>query len=306
MTLAVGMTSLRRVWLASLGAVLMVSIPAIPAEAQSVPITVKISGSTNVPTFKVTNNSRANIVRLVMTIGNTAKHFQGNNSYFSSIPGNVNIPKGNGRSDIVDLSLNGFGPGETITFRADVDQDAAPVDTVEDYRFVMFNNGGALNSIIFVEDADGIGDTLILTDQAAASTHTFSIPRPQFDLTVESVSEGSPALPITAVDVTFGTQSRLNIGTVTTISVSDGVQVEIRAPQAVYLDVNKVKLTDSEVNDAKKILDFAEERFTPIGISVNDVPQTGDPTLYRFEMAGDTSIKVKWQHDFALRVEVAA
>ena len=36
---------------------------------------------------------------------------------------------------------------------------------------------------------------------------------------------------------------------------------------------------------------------------VHHVPQTGDPTLYQFDFRGETSVVVKWRHDYALTVQ---
>src|SRR5690606_35899735 len=79
--------------------------------------------------------------------------------------------------------------------------------------------------------------------------------------------------------------------------------VEISAPREVYKNLAGNDITDSASIDPDIIQNESQERFTAIGISVNDVPQTGDPTLFQLAVARDTSVVVKWQHDYALTVQ---
>src|SRR5262249_51904110 len=89
----------------------------------------------------------------------------------------------------------------------------------------------------------------------------------------------------------------------TVVSVFDHETIEVVAPQEIYRDLQGNYLTDSgQAEAAVKVQQSAEERFTATGISVNDVPQLGDPTLYRFEILKDTVVVVKWRHDYALTI----
>lgn len=93
-----------------------------------------------------------------------------------------------------------------------------------------------------------------------------------------------------------------NIGMQTNITVGSEDTVEISVPQMAYYDETDTCVADSSNFDAQQNTS-AQQRFVAMGISVNDEPQTGDPTLYRFTMSADTEVAVKWQHDFALRID---
>ena len=111
---------------------------------------------------------------------------------------------------------------------------------------------------------------------------------------------------VTVFNGTNGTTNAFysNIGLRQQISVAANDIVEIKAPREVYMDLFGSNLTDSATSDPQQILDQAEERFTALGISVNDVPQTGDPTFYRFKMpANNVEVIVKWLHEYALVIE---
>ena len=58
-------------------------------------------------------------------------------------------------------------------------------------------------------------------------------------------------------------------------------------PAEVFRSSTGDDITDSVANDPGLISDQAEERFTA-SISVNDVPQTGNPTFFRFDIDRDT------------------
>src|SRR5690606_34211696 len=86
------------------------------------------------------------------------------------------------------------------------------------------------------------------------------------------------------------------------IEVAHGDRIQITAPQEVYKNIHTEYITSSSVNDAELIKNEAEERFVAIGMSVNNVPQTADPTNYDFENTGPTDVQVKWQHYYALSI----
>lgn len=126
-------------------------------------------------------------------------------------------------------------------------------------------------------------------------------------LGVTSVTEADSQFWINKVRVRIRTTSgslvsdTTGIGPRTTFSVTAGNVVEVTAPREVYRDINQQDITDSVQADPQLIQDEAEERFTAIGISVNNQLQTGDPTVYQFTMGADNvEIIVKWRHEFAL------
>jgi hypothetical protein len=124
----------------------------------------------HVPVFSLTNTSTnpwADIVSFQFTIGDTRYNFDhlgvqgrdplpafttdlnGDGSYASATPDYQDLGV---RSDqIVFLQFAGFDPGDAFEFMSDVDaDDAAGVGTVEDFRQIFWNNGGAPNSEITV------------------------------------------------------------------------------------------------------------------------------------------------------------
>lgn len=88
----------------------------------------------------------------------------------------------------------------------------------------------------------------------------------------------------------------------TTIPVLEGDTLEIVAPKTVYKDVCDKVISTSAESGAEP--EKAEQRFTAIGISVDDESQTGDPTYYRFEYTPDIDeVVIKYEHEFALTID---
>ena len=277
---------------------------------------VNISGDFNYPTISIRNQSRSEITRLTMTIGNTGCNFDF--AVLASASPGVSMTSlaspdavGNGAGqDTVDAYFSGFGADKMINIQADLDTDGH--NDTQDYRWIFFNNGSAANSVITAYAADGSTEVLTLADSAfGQSSYSFLSPTRPSTLTVESVEEAGASDYINRVSVRINgqevrdTRGQLasQIGQSVTISVLPGEKVQITAPQVVYKNMASVDITDSVLNEPAKIQTEAQERFTAIGISVNDVPQTGDPTLYQFDFSSETSVVVKWRHDYALTVK---
>jgi len=276
------------------------------ADVSDLLFTVRIEGDTNTPTIYVTNNSPTlEITRFEFTIGNTAKNFDGTTMTLTAPPGGTAVQtqpiyagNTNFRSDVLVVHLSGFGPGKTFAAKVDVDQDAAPVDTWEDFRNVFFNNGTAANSVATVF-AGAASASRTLPDNP--STLTFRGPGRMLNVSSRTEAENEYvrglAIKRDGVDVPLGDGAASY-----SIEVAHGDRIQITAPQEVYKDINSQYITSSGVNDAELIQDKAEEKFVAIGMSVNDVPQTADPTNYNFEITKDTTIQVKWQHFYALTI----
>ncbi len=98
-------------------------------------------------------------------------------------------------------------------------------------------------------------------------------------------------------------KEKSDIGRAEQIDVPVGYDVEISAPRRVFKDLAGNDITDSVSADPDLIKNRAEERFTAVGISVNDQPQTGDPTFFRFRMNEDKEVVVKWSHEYALTID---
>lgn len=145
-----------------------------PAEAQVLAYTLGISGNTNVPVFTLSNDSTVGGVGLTgitLTIGNTAQNFDA--AYLENV-GTTGIgftrlsPDNNDsgaiRADFLQYTFTGFDPGESFIFSGDIDDDN--VDSTEDYRVVLFNNGDAVpNSVLTVNFSNGASLSQSLSDQ---------------------------------------------------------------------------------------------------------------------------------------------
>ena len=269
------------------------------AQAYTPAFSLQLSGSKNVPRIEVTNESRDPIVRIELTVGDISKHFQ----------------IGDVRKDTAKYDVN-LAPGATFAVNLDIDDDDDG-DTVEDYRRVMFNNGADMqNAVLTIVTRQGdqeLTESITLTDGAADEELYifYSESRPR-TLRVSSIAEVTETLPVyvsrctVKVNGEIGTDLRgiptQDIGAEIQIRVFEGDSVEVSAAQAVYYDADGNYLTDSSKDDPTAIRVYAMERFVGLGISVNDVAQTGDPTLYRFTVEDDGKIALKWRHDYALRV----
>jgi hypothetical protein len=284
--------------------------------AEPLAFSVTISGNANVPTVEIKNDSQTQIKSLTMTVGNPLKNFDYITSLVAPRGGTISgdlVAPISGRSFAVSVSLQGWDPGETISFAVDIDDGpyGAGTDTVEDYRTVLFNNGFSVpNAQISVTSTEDQVAVLTLEDTLPSnlSSYTFRLATPR-RLQVTSVAEAGGEDYVSKAKVQIFRDDQLvytspEIGrTFPVPNVFNGDTIEITAPQEVYKSLFGEDITDSVGNDPQKILDDAEERFTAIGISVNDVAQTGDPTLYRFDIKSDTVVVIKWRHDYALTVE---
>jgi hypothetical protein len=132
------------------------------ASAAIVGYTLTFSGSHNVPTVRLDNDSGfLSVTDFNMTIGDTAYNFDfyDNVSTSSGMTAAFNRPdtvNGGSRSNDLDVDLTGFGPARFLQFETDIDRDSA--NTVEDYRNVLFDlngSGYSDNSLITVTFSDG-------------------------------------------------------------------------------------------------------------------------------------------------------
>ncbi|MCI0538335.1 MAG: hypothetical protein L0Z50_24270, partial [Verrucomicrobiales bacterium] len=293
---------------------------ATPVYGQSTALrfSLTIEGGPNVPRVTVRNTSRTTeIKRFEMSIGHQDKGFD--SAYFFSTDAGVSILSsvpdsndlGGSRSQTIVITLSGLTPGKAFSFYTDIDNKDGDSGG-EDFRVVLFNNGDRPNSVVTVNaatDGSGLSESLTLPDGASGLfSYTFTGGPAGFGLKVKSIAEvaGSEFVRKVTVKVNnvivkdINGNDTVNIGEEVVIPVIDGETVELSAPREVYKDMMGLDITDSVTNDPDKIQNEAQERFTAIGISVNDVPQTGDPTLYQFGITKDTSVVVKWRHDYAL------
>lgn len=288
------------------------------AASNPVAFRLQISGSGNVPTIRLYNDSRLPITGFEMTVGDYDKNWD--SAYGFSRSGiTLTSPDGvdqGSDADTIIFTIGGGGlpPGSALTFSADLDKDGE--NNGEEFRKILFNNTqDKPNSTVKVTLSNGKSESLTLPDGAAdLYSYTFTSEARPRNLWVESQSElanGQDRVFRTTVRVDGVIPELLdhpgvlaeNIGERSLIRVYDGERVEITVPNEVYKNIYGDDITDSVQNDPASIQDDATERFTAAGISVNDVTQSGDPTLVTFDITEDTDVMVKWQHEYALVVE---
>jgi hypothetical protein len=272
---------------------------------------VEFSGNSNVPTIRVTNLSRnRQINKVTFFIGDTRRHFDLADTTVVSAPpygtASAAVVGGARRGDFLVVDLTGFDPGESFTLSTDVDLDLVG-NSVEDYRTVFFNNGGLPNMSIAADSGDLRGTLTLPDPPAGQSRYYFELPPPRRTLTIRSVTEAERSalqverLTLKINDVVWPGAVDGFIGDAV-LEVADGDTVEVSAPQQAYRDLVGTYLTDSADDNPDALAELAQERFTPIGITVNNQLQTGDPTLYRFDIGEPTVLVVKWRHEYALTV----
>lgn len=264
------------------------------ADVSDLLFTVRIEGDTNVPTIFVTNNSpNLEITRFEFTVGDIGKNFDGTTQDVTAPPGGTAVrtePVLNLRSDKVAFNLTNFGPGETFSFKVDIDTDGG--DTVENFNNVFFNNGNAANSVATVS-AGAASATRTLDENPTSLTFR----GPSRFLRLFSLEEegGAPVRGVIVKRDGFviaDEETEYN-----NIQVAHGDRIQIIATPEVYKDIHAQYISDPET-----IKNQAEERFVAIGMSVNNVAQTADPTNYDFEITRDTDVQVKWDHYYALTI----
>ena len=271
------------------------------ADVSDLLFTVKIVGDTDVPTISVTNNSpNLEITRFEFTIGDTAKNFDGSEETVTAPPGAGGAasrisPVGATRSDVVRFDLTNFGPGETFSFKIDIDTDGSTAGStdVQNFNNVFFNNGAALNSVATVY-AGAASATRTLDENPASMV--FRGPTRFLRVTSTEGEGGGP--PVRGVKVKLnGVEVATNETQYNNIQVAHGDRIQIIAEPEVYKNIHA-----EYINDPETVKNQAEERFVAIGMSVNNIAQTADPTNYDFEITRDTDVQVKWQHYYALTV----
>jgi len=181
---------------------------------------------------------------------------------------------------------------------------------------IMWNNGSQPNAQITVFGMSGSRSELILPDTAdnrSGLTYTFLSDKRPRTLRVNSLTTSSqPGLFVSNFVVTVrGTDGALieaysnNTAEVVVPYLVDGNQVEIQAVGGVYLNSTGRFLYDSTTIPAEQSqssTNAPRQRYVATGLSVNNTPQTGDPTQYSFDMNGDATVLLRWRHDYALLV----
>jgi hypothetical protein len=154
--------------------------PAPPPPEPKRGFTFTLNSNFNQPVVTLRNDSDPTILitGLNWSIGDTSKNFDasvmeaGPMTFSQTSPDN-NL-NGGGRSNVVLYTFTGFDPGETFSFRVDIDRDNT--DSTEDYRTVLFNNGAAANSTITVSFSTGSPIVFAIPDDPppVGSAYSFS------------------------------------------------------------------------------------------------------------------------------------
>ncbi|HMO03121.1 MAG TPA: PA14 domain-containing protein [Kiritimatiellia bacterium] len=205
------------------------------------------------------------------------------------------------------VDIAGLNRGSTLKFQAAF--TAPPANAAS----VLWNNGFTRqNAIIRVYGAEGGIGELTLYDTASNELnrdYVFQTDKRPRTLTVSSEVLGGDRFISNFVVSIFNKQGGLLTNVVnpsTTVTIpylSDGMRVSIAAANEVYLGAATNYLFDSSNVPADGFLNSTNpprQRFVTTGLSVNNTPQTGDPSQYSFDLNGDTTVTLRWRHDFAL------
>lgn len=153
-------------------------LPDAPARATSLGFELSIDGrgrigpgSLNVPLFTLTNTSaRAGIAGVEVTIGDTARSFDGvvgivppDGGGARLVRGDTGIDRMDGiATDVFEIAFSEFRPGARAGFAADIDGEDGSFH--QDFRRVLFDNGDdVLNATITVRFDDPGLSVLSLT-----------------------------------------------------------------------------------------------------------------------------------------------
>lgn len=90
-------------------------------------------------------------------------------------------------------------------------------------------------------------------------------------------------------------------GTYSHLYLRRGMKVRVTVPQALYFDCNGTFMYDSGAEGSTQTNAF--ERYQAAGLSINNSAPTGDATEYEAELQQDLTVKIRWQHQYALRVK---
>jgi hypothetical protein len=207
------------------------------------------------------------------------------------------------------LDIAGLDRGSSVFLKAAF--TAPPANAAQ----VLWNNGASRqNAIITVFGANGGRGELTLNDTASNESnveYVFLTEKRPRTLRVRSETLDSGIYISNFVVRVLNSQGGLveervqPAGNVTIAHLSDGMRVEISAAGEVYrnaageflYDASSIP-PDSGINSANP----PRQRFVATGLSVNNTPQTGDPTQYSFDLNGDTEVRIRWRQDFALLV----
>lgn len=238
-----------------------------------------------------------------------ANHFRIDVNGSGQLP--INDPSSStDESDTIRLvDVSGLIRGNSISLQAAF--TPSPANAAK----VLWNNGfSRQNAIIRVFGNNGGEGELTLTDTDSNESgieYIFLTAKRPRTLTVESEVLGSALFVSNFIVRVYNSQGglvdeKIHPSSKATIShLSDGMRVEIAAVNEVYLGANTNYLYDSSnipPDAGQNVTNPPRQRFVATGLSVNNTPQTGDPTQYSFDINGDTDVLLRWRHDYALTI----
>lgn len=287
-----------------LAAVALTCVLPLAAQAAGDLIEVYMFGE-NTPYIYVWNRSQVALTEFTFYIGDADYQFDDVSVLRKPTDGSVMVrePDPNKQGDKKDhdyitLELSGWDPGEYFLIQTDVDEDGA--NTAEDYTDIIFNG---LAWVGVKVDSGKNYSVNLPSSKPAGSSFWFPVYYPRHTVTFKSMTEDEDVYVERARVAINGNMTYTNVGETFSVDLAEGTRIEVTAPTEVYRDIYGNYITENANEDPDIIQRDAEERFSAVGISVNNEAQTGDPTLYEFELEDDTTVVVKWRHDYALRIE---
>lgn len=312
-----GFTHLRRLTpaLFTFGLLLSGWITPLQAQTEDMPFSVEIYpyGITGIT---IINESRERIIGFTITSGDTAVPFDRvYDGYVYGPSGRTSTPfliepdytAGGPTTDTLRFAgITSFEHGDRMTFY--VDTSPLYANTAK----TMFNNGSKPNSVVTVFGADGGRGELTLSDtlyNTLYETYRFRTETRPRTLRVNSLTQDGggfvPNFSVMVRDASGAIIEQYNNPNhnVVISYLSDGSSVDITAVQGVYMDADGIFIYDSNtIPSTPEGGPQPRERFVATGLSVNNTPQTGDPTRYSFDISADTEVELRWSHEYALLI----
>jgi hypothetical protein len=288
------------------------------ASQKSAPIPMTV-GNSYLVTALQKEGGGGDYVRVGITLPNGVDERPVKASRFSTVSGTNVVPRpppvtNDVPSDVIRITeingSTGVTLGNELVIRGVFEQESGNAARI------MWNNGSQPNAKITVFGMNGSRSELELPDTAdnrSEITYTFlSEARPRMLRVNSRTSSSQPGLFVSNFVVTVRSrdgaviEARSNNTTDVEIDyLTDGDQVDVRAVEGVYLNSAGQFLYDSTsipAEQSQSPTNAPRQRYVATGISVNNTPQTGDPTQYSFDMNGDVTVQLRWRHDFALLV----
>ena len=160
------------------------------------------------------------------------------------------------------------------------------------YSFIISARVGGANQDFFI-------DNLVITSGEASSSYTYEGPRSNLELTSSWNTAGageSSSIEVPAAKIYVnGLLLKDGIGAKESFDIFNGSRVQIRVPEYVYYDDNDTLLTD--------VYDDASYRYKANGITIANIPQTGNNLSYIFNMAQDETVEIQWEKQWAINVD---